>query len=50
MVGLIFGKIQFWAPIVAEGRQNITDHGPQNGLKTTETDICEFKLLFEPVL
>jgi hypothetical protein len=46
----LIGNIEFWHPIRAEGRQNQISDRPQNGLKTTATDIDEFTITFESVL
>ena len=40
LVSLIFGNMDFWAPIRAEDCPNLTE----NGVKMTATDIDEFKI------
>ena len=44
LVGLILGNVGFWRPIWAEGRFDLPKKSeqPQNGVKTTATDIQEF--------
>jgi hypothetical protein len=46
LVGFIYGNIEFWRSISAEGRKEINriSDGPKNGLKTTATDIDEFTI------
>ena len=42
LVGLIFKKIEFWAPFRAEGHQNLTK--TPIDLKMTTADIGEFTI------
>jgi hypothetical protein len=47
--GLIFGNIEFWHPIRAEGRQNITEYGMDLIIvsKQLQRILMNVQLLFE---
>ena len=52
LVGLVFGNIEFWRPIRAKGRQNLTEY--QMDLKMVSKQpqqiLMNLQLLFESVL
>ena len=52
MAGLIFGNINFWCPIQAEGRQNLTEYriDLKNVSKQPQWILVHLQLLLESVL
>ena len=52
LVGLIFGKIEFWAPFPAEGHQNLSEFQMELKMvsKRPERILVNLELLFEPVI
>ncbi len=52
LVGLIFGNIEFWGPIRAEGRKNLTEYRMDLKVvsKRQKRILMNLQLLFESVL
>ena len=46
----MFGNIEFWRPIRAEGRQNLTEYCKDLKMVSKQPQLMNLQLLFESVL